>query len=147
MKRHLLILVFACVARTAAAQVPTPELNRQLTSAAQLMSSMNFDPNAAITVRGRVGTLVWPEGASGMVLIEADGKKYAFSTAKVPDMAKQGFTRFALRPGEEVMITGLLAPNSPSIGPGFTAARADVIAKSDGTRLFDRAKLPGNGAK
>ncbi len=68
-----------------------------------------------------------------MVLIEADGRKYAFSTAKVPDMAKQGFTRFALHPGEEVTITGLLAPSNPTIGPEFTAARADVIAKSDGT--------------
>ena len=143
--KRILILTFGFL--IGCDQVPDLELQRQLTDTAQLMTSMAFDPNAAIIVHGPVGTLVWPEGASGMILIEADGKKYAFSTAKVPDMAKKGFTRFALRPGEEVTITGLLAPGSPTIGPGFTAARADVIAKSDGTRLFDRAKLPGNGAK
>lgn len=108
---------------------------------------MNFDPASSVSIRGRVGTLVWPEGASGIVMIEANGKKYAFSTAKVPDMAKQGFTRFALRPGEEVIITGLLSSGNQTIGPGFTAARADMIAKADGTTVFDRAKLPSNGAK
>lgn len=141
------IFVLALAPFLANAQAPTPELNRQLTSAAQLMSSMNFDPTAAISVRGRIGTLVWPEGTSGLVLIEVDGKKYAFSTAKVPEMAKQGFTRFAMRPGEEVTITGLLAFGAPTVGPGFTAARADTIAKADGTRVFDRARLPGSGAK
>jgi hypothetical protein len=139
--------VLALTPLIASCQVPTPELNRELTNVAQLMTSMNFDPKEAVTIHGHVGTLVWPEGTSGMVLIEADGKKYAFSTAKVPDMAKQGFTRFALRPGEEVTITGFLASGSPIVGPGFTAARADVIAKADGTHVFERAKLSSNGAK
>jgi hypothetical protein len=79
-----------------------------------------------------------------MILVEASNGigKYAFSTARVPAMAKQGFTRFTLHPGEEVIVTGSLASSNAKIGPGFTAAQANVITKSDGSRVFDRAKLP-----
>src|SRR5207344_2910430 len=78
------ILILALTPLVGCAQVANPELTRQLTEASQSMSSMNFDSASSVSVHGRVGTLVWPEGASGMILIEADGKKYAFSTAKVP---------------------------------------------------------------
>ena len=105
---------------------------------------MKFESGLPVTLRGRVTTLVWPEGTSGMVVIEAGsgGEMYAFSTAPVPDMAKQGFTRFVLQPGAEVIVTGVLAANKAKIGPGFTAARADLITRADGSRAFDRARLP-----
>jgi hypothetical protein len=104
---------------------------------------MTFDSGAPVTVHGRVGTLVWPQGTSGMILVEATvgGEKYAFSTASVPGMAKQGFSRFTMKPGEEVIVTGVRAKGDSKIGPGFTAARADLITKSDGNRVFDRSKL------
>jgi len=94
---------------------------------------------------------VWPERSAGMILVEAIGtsEKYAFSTAGVPAMAKQGFTRFTLKPGDEVIVTGVLANGSPKIGPGsgFYAARADLITKSDGTHVFDRTRLPVAASK
>lgn len=128
----------------AVSQVATPQEDQILSSAARSLAGMQFDANAPITVRGRVSTLVWPEKSSGMVIIEASpsGEKYAFATAGVPAMAKQGFTRFAIQPGEEIIVTGVLASGKAKIGPGFNAARADLIAKSDGSRVFDRSKLP-----
>lgn len=137
-------LAFSVTVFTANGQVATPEMNKVLSNAAQSLGAMQFDPNASVTIRGRVSTLVWPVGSSGMVLIEADqtGDKYAFSTAGVPAMAKQGFTRFSIHPGEEVVVTGVLASGNAKIGPGFNAARADVITKADGTRAFDRSRLP-----
>lgn len=91
---------------------------------------------------------MWPEGTSGILLVDStDGKRYAFSTARVPYMAKQGFTRFAMRPGEQVTVNGVLATANANTAPEFAAARADVILKADGTPLFDRAKLPASGAK
>jgi hypothetical protein len=139
-------LALACsvTVLTAYSQVATPEMNKILTNAAQSLAALQFDSNAPVTIRGRVSTLIWPEGSSGMVLIEADqtGEKYVFSTAGVPAMAKQGFTRFAIHPGEEVIVTGVMANGKAKIGPGFYAARAVLITKADGTHVFDRSRLP-----
>ena len=122
-----------------------------LTNAAQSLASMKFDSGVGLTTRVRVTTVVWPERSAGMILVEAIGtsEKYAFSTAGVPAMAKQGLTRFTLKPGDEVIVTGVLANGSPKIGPGdgFYAARADLITKADGTHLFDRARLPTPASK
>jgi hypothetical protein len=126
----------------ASAQVPTPEMDKLLSTAAQSLSEMQFDTNAPVTVRGHVTTLVWPVGASGMLVVKTDLGEFAFSTAKLPQMAKQGFTRFALHPGEEVIVTGVLASGKAKIGPRLNAARADLVTKSDGNRVFDRSRLP-----
>ena len=107
----------------ACAQVATPELNQQLTTAARQLSEMPFDSGSPVTVRARIATLVFPEGSSGMMLVEVNtgSEKYAFSTARVGPMAKQGFSRFTMRPGQEVIVTGVLAGGFQKIGPGFTA--------------------------
>jgi hypothetical protein len=132
-----------CLSAAAFCQVQTPGPDRILSDAARQLAAMPFDANAPVTIQGLVTTLVWPEGTSGMILVETrSGQKYAFSTAKVSDMAKQGFTRFSVHPGEEVIVTGARAANDATIGPGFTAARADLITRSDGNRVFDRARLP-----
>jgi len=125
------------------AQVPTPEMNKILTAAAQSLAEMTFDSAAPVTVHGRVAILVWPEGTSGMIVVEAEGSgdKYAFSTAKVPVMARQGFSRFTMQPGADVVVTGVRAKDDAKIGPGFKAARADIVTKSDGNRVFDRSRL------
>jgi hypothetical protein len=143
------ILAIWIAALPGMAQIPTPELNKQLTNAAQQLSAMAFDSGSPVTVRGRVATLVWPEGSSGMMLVEVNGgsEKYAFSTARVPQMARQGFSRFTMQPGQEVVVTGVLAAGGQKIGPGFIAARADLITKSDNTRAFDRARLGGGESK
>ncbi len=115
-----------------------------LTNAAQTLSAMAFDAGTGVTVHARVASAVWPERAAGMIVVEVAGssEKYAFSTAGVPAMAKQGLSRFTLKPGDEVVISGVLANGNLKIGPGFNAARADLIARADGTRLFDRTQLP-----
>jgi hypothetical protein len=115
-----------------------------LTNAAQTLSAMAFDSGSGLTVHARVASVVWPERAAGMIVVEVVGasEKYAFSTAGVPAMAKQGLSRFTLKPGDEIIVTGLLANGNLKIGPGFNAARADLITRIDGTRLFDRTQLP-----
>ena len=132
---------FLLAALIGVAQVQTPEMSKILTAASKSLAETQFDDGNAVTVRGRVSTLVWPEGSSGMIVVEASGEKFAFSSAKVREMAKQGFSRFTMKPGEEVVITGVRAKDNSKIGPGFTAARADMVTKSDGHRIFDRSKL------
>jgi hypothetical protein len=129
------LLLFFAVLIAACAQ------DAVFTDVARQLAGMTFD-GGPVTVHGQVGTLVWPEGSSGMILLTVSAEKYAFSTGRVAPMAKQGFSRFTVHPGEELIITGVLASGGQKIGPGFTAARADLITKADGTRVFDRAKLP-----
>jgi hypothetical protein len=141
--RQMCVGAVLALSLTASCQIQTLE-TKALSNTSQILAAMQFDANLPVTIRGRVSTLVWPEGTSGMVVIEADegGEKYAFSTARVPDMAKQGFTRFAVPPGAELTVTGVLAASKAKIGPGLTAARADLITRADGSRAFDRARLP-----
>ena len=122
----------------------TPAESLALTSAAQTLSAMAFDSGRGVTLRARVASTVWPERAAGMIVVFVGGtsEKYAFSTAGVPAMAKQGLSRFTLKPGEEIIVSGVLANGNLKIGPGFNAARADLITRIDGTRLFDRTQLP-----
>src|SRR5215831_18573886 len=145
-----LVLAIGITMLSGFAQTPNPE-TIALTNAAQSLASMSFDSGVGLTTRARVTTMVWPERSPGMVLVEAIGtsEKYAFSTAGVPAMAKQGLTRFTLKPGDEVIVTGVLANGSPKIGPGATyyAARADLITKADGAHVFDRARLPAPASK
>lgn len=141
MKALLTALISAMVLL---AQIPTPENNKMLSDAAKQLSAAAFDAKSPVTVHGHVGTLVWPEGSAGMILVKADdGAEYAFSTAGVPAMAKQGFTRFAMKPGAEIIVTGVTTADRSKIGPGLIAARADIIKRPDGSTAFDRAKLPG----
>jgi hypothetical protein len=122
----------------------SPAESIALTNAAQTLSAMPFNSGRGLTVQARVASIVWPERASGMIVVEVPGtsEKYAFSTAGVPAMAKQGFSRFTVKPGDEIIVTGVLANGNLKIGPGFSAARADLITRIDGTRLFDRTQLP-----
>lgn len=112
--------------------------------AGKALAAMPFDSGAAVTVHGRATILLFGDpGTMGMIAVQAmeGAGKYAFSTAATKDLAKQGFSRFSLKPGAEILVTGVLAKGGQGI-EGFTAARADKIATFDGTVMFDRAALP-----
>ncbi len=134
--------VLALFATNAAySQIPTPEMNAVFTEAAGALASLNFDAKAPVSIRGRIAMLVFPARNAGMVVVDVGGERYAFSIARVPAMAKQGFGRMTMKPGQEVIVTGVLAQGGAKVGPGATAARADTISMLDGKRVFDRANL------
>jgi hypothetical protein len=113
-------------------------------SVAMQLAALSFDGGAPVTIRGRVTTLFFgtpgPAGMMGVDAIESSDK-YVFSTAQTKDMAKQGFSRYTLSPGEEVLVTGVLAKDGQRFA-GFIAARADIVMTTNGRRIFDRATLP-----
>ena len=137
-KRSLLALTLSVVT-TACSRISTPELNSELTAAAIELAAMSVASHAPVMTSGHVTTLVWPEEASGVIVVQTgDGMKYAFSTAPVPVLAKQGFTRTTMHPGDEVGVSGVLAPGKTVTTGALIAARADIIFKGDGTRVFVR---------
>src|SRR5262249_35694438 len=108
---------------------------------AAVLAAMPFDAGAPVTVQGTVSTLFFgPPGAGGMMVVHGNTGAYAFSTGETRNMAKQGFSRFTMKPGQEVIVTGVVAASSAKI-EGLTAARADTITTTSGQRLFDRAAL------
>jgi hypothetical protein len=110
---------------------------------AKKLASMPFDGGTKVTVHGRATMLLHAlPGETGMLAFaEVDGsRKFVFSTAPTQAMAKQGFSRYTMHPGEELMITGVLAKNGDTLGE-YLAARADTITKLDGSLVFDRAAL------
>jgi len=136
--RKLPLIALALIT-IACSRISTPDLNAELTAAAKELAAMPFDSNAPIMTSGHVSMLVWPEGTSGVIVVETgDGMKYAFSTAPVREMAKQGFTRTTMHPGDEVGVSGVLAPGKTVTNGALIAARADIIFKADGTRAFVR---------
>src|SRR4051812_36461759 len=117
------LLFSLTLASASYAQIATPEMTAMFTKAAGELGSAHFDAAAPISIRGRIATLVFPEGAAGMMLVESpSGERYAFTVAGVPAMAKQGFSRFTVKPGMEVIVTGVLAEKAQKIGPGYSAA-------------------------
>ncbi len=46
-------------------------------------------PKAPISIRGRIATLVFPEGTTAMLVVNSGADSYAFSTVGVPALAKQ----------------------------------------------------------
>jgi hypothetical protein len=99
-----------------------------------------FDPGAKLIVRGRVTTLFFSEpGSTGMMIVHTDdgSQSYAFSTSSTKELARQGFSRFSIGPGEEIVVTGVTARDGKKLR-GFTAARADTILKADGKKLYER---------
>lgn len=110
------------------------------------LASMRFDAGTPVQVRGPVTTLLFAKpGTTGAIVIHTTaGEKYVFATAATPVLARQGFSRFSLQPGQEVIVTGVRAEGARTID-GLQAARADGIATADGRRLFDRAALPTVG--
>ena len=100
---------FLALILTGCSSIPTPASNAAMTATASELAALPFD-GGPISTSGHVTAAVWPEGGIGMIVVQTgDGLKYAFSTAAVPEMAKQGLTRRSLGPGEEVGVLGVLA--------------------------------------
>ena len=111
--------------------------------ASATLAAMPFDA-APVTVRGRITmALFGVPGTASMITVESTTgpEKYVFLTAPTRDMAKQGFTRNSIGPGNEITVTGVSARDHATI-EDFLAARADSIALSDGKVVFDRSDLP-----
>jgi len=117
------------------------QLKELTPDAAAGLASISFDSGAPVTVHGHVTTLLFSEpGSAGAMVVHGEEGNFAFATAATRDLAKQKFTRFSLKPGEEVIVSGVAASSGERIN-GLTPARADMVKTSDGQTLFDRAAL------
>ncbi len=107
------------------------------------LAALSFDPNRPVVIRGTVGAVMFANPL-GMILVDPGNgtERFVFLTAAASEMMKQGFTRTTLKPGDEVIITGIVGGKVEE-GPAGSVigAKAETITLPDGTVVFNRAKI------
>src|SRR5439155_17096330 len=95
--------------------------------ASQRLAAMTFE-STPVTVRGRITMALFAvPGSTGMITVQSNTEKYVFLTAPTRDLAKQGFSRFSVTAGQELIVSGTAAKGGERL-ENFIAARADLIA-------------------
>ena len=119
--------------------------NAELLATQGTLTSMTFDANSPVTVKGVFFRLVIvnPNGSICVDPMDGTGKRYTFLTASPVELARQGMTKVSLPMGGQVTVTGVLASGGQTLSDGTIAARADTITTADGRKMFDRALLKG----
>ena len=118
------------------------ELLRQIQAAKQL-SSMTFDANSPITVKGVVFRfqMMNPNSLISVDPMDGTGKRYTFVLPSANQIMKQGLTRNALRMGDEITVTGSLATGGQMMPDGTVAASAATITNKNGAKIFDSSQV------
>ena len=103
---------------------------------------IQFDSNP-VTVQGVAirMELMNPSGTITVASKEQPSKRYTFATAAPEETRRQGWTRDAVHPGDEVTITGLIAGGGKTMPDGSIAGSATTVTGPDGRRIFDRSTI------
>jgi hypothetical protein len=105
--------------------------------ATSALAGMTFDESQPVKVTGKVTMLTLSNPVSAMIV---DGPAYhVFALPAPADMVRQGFMKTALKLGDQVDVSGVLAAKGQVID-GSLAARADLVTVN-GNIVFDRSKL------
>lgn len=111
-------------------------------SPASTLAKMTFDESQPVRATGKVTQITFLNPMSAMIVDGPAGHIFALSTPA--DMMKQGF-RAALKPGDQVEVSGVLAAGNQMID-GSVVARADLVT-ANGIIVFDRSKLVASAAQ
>jgi len=110
------------------------------------LAALTFDPNRPVVIRGKATTIMFMNPA-GIIMVDPGngGERYRFVTASPTQTIKQGFTKGSIKPGDEIVVTGILAADGGAVEEGpagkVIAAQAATISLANGTLVFDRAKV------
>ena len=101
------------------------------------LAEMTFDQNKPVNVTGKIAKLSLSNPVSAMTV---DGPAWhIFALPSPADMIRHGFTKTALKPGDQVEVSGVLAAEGQLVD-GALAARADLVTVN-GNTVFDRSKF------
>jgi hypothetical protein len=106
-------------------------------------SQSEFDPSLPVTVKGTVSKVEWksPHARLYVDVTQDDGKivNWNFELPSPNTLMRRGWKRDALKPGDEVTVSGYRARNFPTIGIG------KVVTGKDGKAVFAGAADEGGG--
>lgn len=101
-----------------------------------------YDSDKPVTVTGAVDHVKWvnPHAYIYINVTGEDGAPvlWAFETLSPNALARQGWTRSSLEPGDEVKIEGFMAKDGLPLSDGSGALHANsrAITRPDGTRVY-----------
>ena len=99
-----------------------------------------YDSSKTVTVKGTIKKLEWvnPHAYFWVDVKDESGKvtTWAFETLSPNALARQGWNRNSLKPGEEVTVEGYMAKDGKPLADGSIHANSRSVTRSDGRKVF-----------
>lgn len=99
-----------------------------------------YDSTKTITVKGTVAKVAWvnPHAYVYIDVKDENGKvtTWAFESLSPNALARQGWTRNSLKPGDQVTVDGYLAKDGKPLADGSLHANSKLITLADGHKVF-----------
>jgi Family of unknown function (DUF6152) len=99
-----------------------------------------YDSTKTITIKGVVQKVAWmnPHAYVWVDVKDENGKitTYAFESLSPNALARGGWTRNSLKPGDQVTVDGYLGKDGKLLNDGSVHANSKLITLSDGHRVF-----------
>ena len=108
-----------------------------------------YDASKPITIKGTIQKLEWvnphayfwveSKGENGKVTV------WAFESLSPNALARQGWNRNSLKPGEEVVVEGYLAKDGKPLADGSLHANSKSVTRADGRKVFVGSSADSEG--
>jgi hypothetical protein len=99
-----------------------------------------YDASKPVTIKGTIKKLDWvnPHAYFWVEETGADGKvtMWAFETLSPNALARQGWNRNSLKPGESVTVEAYLAKDGKPLADGSLHANSKSVTRADGRKVF-----------
>jgi hypothetical protein len=99
-----------------------------------------YDSSKPVTIKGTIQKLEWvnPHAYFWVESKDDSGKSsiFAFETLSPNALARQGWNRNSLKPGEAVVVEGYLAKDGKPLADGSIHANSKSVTRADGRKVF-----------
>jgi hypothetical protein len=99
-----------------------------------------YDSSKTVTVKGTIQKLAWvnPHAYFWVDVKDDSGKvtTWAFETLSPNALARGGWTRNSLKPGDQVTVDGFMAKDGKPLADGSIHANSRLVTLSDGHKVF-----------
>jgi uncharacterized protein DUF6152 len=99
-----------------------------------------YDSTKTVTVKGVVTKVAWvnPHAYVWVEAKDENGKTvtWAFESLSPNALARQGWNRNSLKPGDEVTVDGYLAKDGKPLADGSLHANSKLITMANGKKVF-----------
>jgi len=108
-----------------------------------------YDSNKPVTIKGAVQKLAWvnPHAYVFVDVKDESGKTttWAFETLSPNALARQGWNKYSLKPGDQITVEGFLAKDGKPLSDGSLHGNSRLITLSDGRRVFQGSSSDDGG--